>query len=55
MKDSWKNLFKNKILASLTIGTIIILIGSLFHIQELIWIGVGTTIPGWYFIFRGND
>ena len=49
-----KNLFKNKILAPVVIGTIIMTIGAFFNIQELSWIGIGVALVGSYFLFTGN-
>ncbi len=52
---SWKKVFKDKILAPVVIGTIIITIGAFFDIKELSWMGIGVALVGSYFLFRGRD
>ena len=49
-----KNLFKNKILAPVVIGIIIITIGAFFEIRVLFWLGIGVALVGSYFLFTGN-
>ena len=51
----WKKVFKDKVLAPLVIGAIMMTIGQVFEIQEIFWSGIGVAFVGWYFVFRGRD
>ena len=53
MKKDWKEIFTHKVVAPLTIGHIVGVIGYVFEFDPLLWIGIGLILYGYYVMVQG--
>ena len=51
-QQGFKAMFKHKVVAPLTIGFLIALVGAFIGNEPLIWIGIGINGFGWFLAFR---